>query len=75
MTPEDKLPPRSSMPCDPSPADEGRLLLPLLPECVACGLWCDHSGPAAPPRWPSGVDFPTCALQALPADLWANPSG
>lgn len=56
-------------------ADEGCLLLPLFPERVACGLWCDHSGPTAPPRQPSGVDFPPSALPALSADLWANPSG
>lgn len=38
--------PLTPLPCPP---DEGRLLLPLLPERVARGLWRDHPGAAAPP--------------------------
>ncbi|XP_020938275.1 transient receptor potential cation channel subfamily M member 5 isoform X1 [Sus scrofa] len=72
---EAAAPARRVLSASPPPRDEGRLLLPLLPERVARGLRRDHPGAAAPPRRPPGVDLPPRALPALPADLRADPPG
>lgn len=55
--------------------DQGRVLLPLLPDRVAGSVWSDNTGPSTPQRPAHRLGLPQGTVPPVSPYIWTDSSG